>query len=226
MADFQAAIGNIIATPTLITVDDTTDYAGSTQDGHLTADFSDYRKIVMTNPKRTFVYSTEGDGDVITSAANAAVLTFNFSIEDEDIDGVYDLTLYTVPTWNATPTYDRHEAVYLSGILYKSKINGNTGNTPSTSSDWIEIDDSLIPSKYCVTDSIIITDIKLLGCYEKLVADAICELENDLCGDMCNNKDFMDAMKMRLLIDSICHAASNNDFDGARKKFNLVNRLC
>ena len=231
MADFQAAIDNIVVTETLITIEDTSNYTTSTQAGHQEINFELYRKFIMTTPSRTFTYSSQGDGDQITSGGDGGVFNFNFSLDDEDIDGVYDFTLYTAPNYDNIYTYNRNDCVFLDidggiGLLYKSKINGNLNNTPSTSNQWEQIDESLLTSRYCVTDSVIITDRQLLPCYEKLVADAVCELENDLCGDMCNNKDFMDAMKMRLLIDAICIAASNNDFNGARKKFNLVNRLC
>ena len=141
MADFQTVIGGtgagdiIDVTSTLIVIKDLSDYAGSTQDGHLTADFADYKKVTMTTPKRTFVYSTEGDGDGVITAGDTSLL-FNFNLDSDDIDGVYDFVIYTVPTYDVTATYDRHECVYYSGVLYKSNINGSIANTPDSSTQW------------------------------------------------------------------------------------------
>lgn len=226
MADFQAIIGNIVVSPTLITIDDTSDYAGSIQAGHLSADFSDFRKVVMVNTKRTYVYTTEGDGDSAINAGNGGTVTVNFSLLDDDIDGVYDFTLYTVPTFDIAINYDRFQCVYIGGLLYKSSINGNVGNTPATSSDWDLIDESLLSSVYCVNDSVIITNRGLLSCYEHLLADLVCSIETNPCKNLCGNEAFSKASKIMMLIGAICLAADNNDFVSARKKFNLVNQLC
>ena len=231
MADFQAVIGGagvgdiIEVTPTLIVIKDLSDYIGSTQDGHLTADFSDYKKVIMQNPKRTFVYSTEGDGDSIITAGNTSN-TFNFTLQSEDIDGVYDFTLYTVPTYLISATYDRHECVYYNGVLYKNNINGSTGDTPDSSTNWVVINEELLSSKYCVATSIAITDRNLLNCYEELLYKAGCDLQSNLCGSLCDNPTAMKAVKMRMLIDLICFDASNNNFVDAKKKFVLAHQLC
>jgi len=90
----------ITADAQYITVSDYSNYATNTEAGHKQTDFADFRKVKFTLPNTTtYLFSSLGDGDASTNAASGQTLPmsdiYNFSSDD----GVFGVTLYSLPTW-------------------------------------------------------------------------------------------------------------------------------
>ena len=68
--------------------------------------------------------------------------------------------------------------------------------------------------------------ISLLKCYKKLVKDAFCGMESNPCKSMCDNKEFMQAMKFRVALDALEFAVCSNDWVSAKKHLDLLKSLC
>ena len=53
------------------------------------------------------------------------------------------------------------------------------------------------------TQTIVVTCISIDDCYRKAVAEAFCGMQTNPCKSMQDNKDFMRAMKMRVVLDGL-----------------------
>jgi hypothetical protein len=65
-----------------------------------------------------------------------------------------------------------------------------------------------------------------MDCYRKAVSDAFCGIQKAPCRDMCDNKDFMKAMKMRVVMDGLEFAACGFDWDTAQDHVDILKSLC
>jgi len=83
-----------------LTINDYSNYIASTEEGHLKADFEDFKKIIVTDPEGSqYTYSTLVGGDEsILTPDNYSTTPIQTSYTYTD-DGLYAVTLRSVPTW-------------------------------------------------------------------------------------------------------------------------------
>ena len=243
MPDFQVSLIdtvssevdiNIDSSCAILTIEDNSNYVASTESGHLEADFDRYRKIIITRPDgTTYTLSSIGDGDASISSGDSGSHSFNYTLLTTDDDGVWAAALYSLPTWDSGATYEVGDQVtfQVGGVdKFYEAIDGNTNMQPDTStSDWKEVTEITgFKNKYCVTEKVSIKCVNLLKCYENLVHDANCVIHQDFCNPdiLCKNKKFLDAIKLRMLLDGITYATNNKQFADAEKDFNNAKKIC
>lgn len=225
-------------TCTTLTIEDNSLYANNNQPGHDITDFSDYRRIVITRPNGTqYIMSSISatDVDEIIAAPSSGNNTINYSfIDDTDEDGLYDIRICSFPTWRDTANYTLIASpviVYHDGTLYQLKQTG-TGQQPDLSPTYWEeytLDSSVeFTTNYCYIAKIAVLCFNMLKCYETLVHDAFCVMDTNFCNDdvLCKNKKFLNAMKMRVLLDAVQYSMSRRQWNEVEKQFNLMRQLC
>lgn len=202
MPDFKATLydtGGILqvtlnSTSTGLDIVDQSNYAASTESGHLQADFSTFRRILVTRPDgTTYNFSSIGDGDGATVVgASAATDTYTFLSTDND--GLWKVKLVTVPTYNAAATYEQSsDYVYYNGVFYQSLVGSNTGNTPDASpSEWGVVAESALSSKYAVEEYIAVQALEICPCMTDKLDKWITEASSNVCADSHYRKDVLD----------------------------------
>ena len=222
----------------IVTIEDKSNYSASTEVGHILADHfgaQSYRKIILKSPNGT-EYSWDGrsslynDGDVVWSAPNSGQHTVTKTLTEDDGDGVFTATLISIPAFNDTVEY-----VYASGnekhVFYLGKVYRNkqtvTGQITDTTK-WEVVSDEDLSAKYKAEAKFTLTCRKLHKCYEELVHKANCVIVDDACNDnnLCENKDFLNATKLRLVLDGIAYASQASDFSKAEILTNAANKIC
>lgn len=226
MANFQVSITNpstgkvdITDSDDVLTIVDHSNYGDSSPEaGHSQSDFSDFRKLKIILPTGVeYLFSSfysigEGDADLIVPAGELLPLSTNYAYTSGD--GIYWIYLYALPTYNATASYitDTNPYVYYNGKIYKCIQNGS-GNTPDSSPayweeicDYNDMDsmDSLLPSKYRLAQRITLTsDMKEVWARRLYNANCINLVPGKTFDDLKKNEEWMDAIKLLMIMDSI-----------------------
>lgn len=241
MSDFQASLFDTVTQDMSITLDqscetltivDKSNYSTSTEDGHLLADFSTFRQLKIQSPSGTsFWYDAEGNLDGSWDAPNGGTDTIAHALQTTDDDGVYIVTLYVVPDYDNTVEYSytntNPKFVYYLNKLYRNKAI-TQGNLPTDTTYWEEVTVEDLSAKYYNTQTFALTCRNLFTCYEDLVHKANCIIVDDICNDnqLCSNKDFLEATKLRMLLDGIAYSANRSDWEGAIIKVNAAKKIC
>lgn len=168
MPNFQATLVNPDALPApeddlvlsedgeSIAITEHSNYAASNEVGHLQANFSTYRKLIVTDDNGSiYTYSSIGDGDATITAGSVG----NLEVTDfapQAGDSVYKGRLITIPTWSSSATYLLTNGVHVvrtvSDVvkIYKLAVTSSNNEAPeSNPSKWTEItDELLVSSKY------------------------------------------------------------------------------
>ena len=212
MANFQVSILNNLNQPDIsvsggiITVKDDSNYATNSEAGHVQSDFTDFRKIKFINPDGTsYLLSTLGDGQQTTIPAAGAALPIIDNYTYSGGDGVYSLTLYTIPTYNNTANYSiiTTPYVYSGGSVYRA-IQNSTGKDPATEPTYWTIVPNIdtLPTKYRVYQQFAVTcDLQI--CYANKTKAANCSSGTCNWNNLPQSKNFLDATKLSLILDSI-----------------------
>ena len=148
MSNFQVSIldtnnsPSIVASSGVITVKDTSNYATNSEVGHTQANFVSFRKIKFINPDGTsYLLSSLGDGNKSTIAAAGAALPIVDTYTYTTGDGVYSITLYTVPDFDNSVSYNiiTTPFVYSNGVIY-SALQNSTGKDPTSNPTyWVAV---------------------------------------------------------------------------------------
>src|SRR3990167_107116 len=187
MPDFAASLINgttvtivVDSGCTIITITDSSNYAASTESGHLQAAFATWRKIIVLQPDQTnYTFSSLGDGDALTGTGDSNPATV-YTIPQGD--GIYKVTLRTLPDYGGGFTYEIGDCVYNLGLLYISLVNANTGNAPEISpTQWELITEANLPAKYNVVNGASV-NCGINTCIEDAALAAYCS-RNDRCPD-------------------------------------------
>lgn len=193
------------------------------------------RTITITKPNGDkYVYGTsdiEGVDEVIQPHYNSSnVFVYNF--QQGDVDGIYEIELCTYPDWQSDITY---ELVYGSivrkdGKLYKI-IATNTNADPSipaNSAYWAEYScvGNCNDTRYCTKEKIVVLCLSLLKCYKTLVKQAFCGIDTNPCKPICDNKQFMNAMKFKVVMDELEFSVCSRDWISAQAQIDILNSLC
>mgnify|MGYP003706755659 FL=1 len=217
-----------------ISFQDSSNYTTNDMDGHSSSLFTS-RTITITKPDGgVYVMATSdvasADKVILPHASSNNKFTYNFT--DTDEDGLYQVRLCTYPDWDSTVTYIKNvkSIVLRSGKLYECVAN-STNVDPATDTDsvfWAEYTDpgACSDTRYCTTQTIVVTCISIDDCYRKAVAEAFCGMQKNPCKDMCDNKEFMKAMKMRVVMDGLEFAACGFDWDNAQDHVDILKSIC
>lgn len=217
-----------------LTFSDNSNYMTNGLPGHDPELFTS-RTIVIKKPNgSTYVYGTPdvvGANQVIQphySSSNQ----FSYSFDSSDVDGIYEITLCSYPDWNSEVFYESflQTIVRRNGKLYKV-ISSNTNLDPSLPENinyWVEYtcDVNCNSTRYCTTEKIAVICISLLNCYKKTLSDALCNIKNNPCKDMCDNKSFMNAMKFRVTMDGLESAVCSGNWNDAQSNIDILKSIC
>lgn len=224
------------ATCTAIDFTDTSNWSTNNEEGHALADFSDYRRAVVTRPANgDYIMSSIAGNDVdeIIAPASSGNQDFIYNLLESDIDGRYQITICEYPTWGVSYNYSasRLTVVYYNGVLYKA-IQDGVGQQPDTETAYWEVYEPTeaeeLVSRYCYIANISIFCIGLDRCQEEKVHAAFCELDSDFCNDdvLCKNKAFLDTAKLVVLRSAVQYSTNKRAWSEVDRQFNLMRQIC
>lgn len=241
MADFQATLVNPVGGLVDITIDSTcatltiVDHSNydeaPPESGHDRPDFTDFRKVTVTDPNGVDFIHSSVTGDTTADAVIPAPSTGTDTITHTIIggDGVHTVKLCAVPTYNAAATYEAlTDFVFFSGTLYQSRVGSNTGNQPDVSpTEWLAVTEADLSTKYCTTERVIVKCAHN-DCIDTKVHAAICLIKKHRCNDdeMCGNPEFIAAAKLMMIDHGIIVANATQDFEEAECLINLSKDIC
>jgi len=215
---------------TSLTITDKSNYTTNIDPGHAQGNFTLFRRILIEHYKGTIInLSSIGDGDVAILPASSGVNVFTQAVTTGD--GRYDITLRSVPTWNAGVTQYQasDDCVYFAGNgKFYQCIQTNSNSQPDINPlDWKEILETDLPVKYN-TKLFIALDCALLTCLNEKVDCAVCVMGDAFCDDnlLCSNKCFLAAAKLLMLYYGIQIDVQNQDEEKVDKKFDMVADIC
>jgi hypothetical protein len=219
----------------IVTVVDHSDYAASTEAGHLLADFTVFRQMKFTFPDGGHViFDAQALPATWDAPSPSGTPSIALTLPAEAQDGVYTVELSVVPTHTSAVQYSytvSNPSMVWSpteGKLYKA-IQVVPALVPITdTSYWEEITIEDLSAKYQVSQNFSLVCRKLYQCYEKLVHEANCLVVDDECDDnlLCSNGTFLDAVKLRMLIDGIGYASAQAEWDKATVLTNSAKSIC
>jgi hypothetical protein len=215
--------------------------------GHLSTDFtsrvititrgdgSTFQLItadIRTNNPTAYPLTTQGIAYNIIPSHLASNNTFTYNFTSADVDGIYSVELCTYPNWRSNVYYEAYlkPIVLRNGKYYKAILSSTNldPEDPLNAAYWTLYTDTddCNSTRYCDTQGIVVLCISIEDCYRQAVADAFCGMQKNPCKDMCDNKDFMKAMKMRVVMDGLEFASGGFDWDNAQKHVDILKSLC
>ena len=239
MADFYVSLTNpttsvadLTATGGILTIGDNSNYDTSTELGHLQADFSDWVKIIITNPDgTTHTYASDGSGDSTidtpdTYSSNPKYTSYDYT---DHGDGVYLVQLMAVPTWSFIAAIDggwnTGDYVYFGGNLYTCIGTAVTGDPTSSPLDWQEVEEEDLPVKYSVQ-----AYTSVYCCIEACKNEYVVLANpcSDTCSkiNLCENENYKAAMKLSIAIQAIETLSANEDWTKVEQIINMCKRIC
>ena len=187
---------------------------------------------VRTNNPTDFPLDKEGETYkiILPQATSTNLFTYNFT--DTDEDGIWAAELCTYPNWRADVEYTAFlkPIVLRDGKTYIAKAT-STGVDPLLDVDsdyWEEYTKTSTCSdtRYCTSQRVVVLCIAIDDCYRKAVAEAFCGIEVNPCSNICENSEFLKAMKMRVVMDGLHFAACAHDWTTAEKHMDILKTLC
>jgi|GEM_PF-4482218 hypothetical protein len=240
MAHFQASLTennipaiSLDATTGIITFVDSSNYGANTDPGHTLSNFSVYRRFVVLDFNNVAtVYDAEGNGGVTIQPPSTAPDSGNDpQTYQTDGDGVYTVTLYTVPVYNSGVSYSLGDQVWYAGSFYNSLQNSNSANTPGSAPSWWSLlgadasatNPDFLSSKYRVWINFSITTA-LINCWMNAVVSAANVQYSSL--NPCKNEDMMRANQMDMILTAININATNGKWDEVTALITQAQSIC
>jgi hypothetical protein len=193
------------------------------------------RTIRIKKPNGSFyVYGTPdvANTDQVIQPHYSSSNQFSYQFTPNDVDGIYEITLCSYPDWNASVFYESfiQTIVRRNGKLYKV-VSSNTNLDPSDPDNinyWVEYtcDVDCDDTRYCTTQKIAVLCISLLKCYKDLVSEAFCSMKKNPCKDICDNKEFINAMKFRVTLDGLEMAICSGQWSDAQDHIDILKSIC
>lgn len=233
MANFQASLLDInsllqvvLDTNDLMTINDTSNYTTSTEDGAEAADFSYFRKVIVTDPNGiAYTFSSLGTGDQLIGAGDSGSNQMSYTLSNA-VDGVYTITLITVPSWNAASTYTNTSYVVdsVTGLLYKSILNANTNQDPATPTNyWTQVTQDEVSSRFITSGNIARTkDLEI--CKIEATEEMACHTDN--CKNICDSEAYNKAAKLFMLLSAINSKATLQKWDEVAELISTAKQIC
>lgn len=182
----------------------------------------------------TYVYATADytGADEVIPAHYSSSNAFVYNFQQGDVDGIYEIELCTYPDWNEAVTYELFigAIVKRNGKLYKVTAT-NTNADPSLSANsayWAEYScvGNCNDTRYCTKEKVVVLCLSLLKCYKTLVKQAFCGIDTNPCKPICDNKQFMNAMKFKVVMDELEFSVCSKDWISAQAQIDILNSLC
>jgi len=228
LTDNNVTVSGLSYSQGTLTISDYSNYIASTESGHLLANFTDYKKIIVTDPDDTeYTFSSQTGGDELISAPSTYLSTPVAHTYSYTLDGIYKIKLIAVPTWSNSATYQQYDCVYYNSNLYKA-LQTSTGNNPETATTYWELvsdEDKEISSKYYVINGIaIIDDIKQY--WANLLYEANLSI-NSMCDDseLCKNELMRKAIRIDNMIQILELNILNSAITDFEKAEDIIDRL-
>ena len=205
----------------------------NTMAGH---DIFGYRLIRVTNANGLIYEYSSATSDepdqLIGVLAPSNNNDFTYSFTDADTDGVWSIQVYNFPEWQGSVLYSGNLGiiVHKDDKLWKC-IQSSAGIDPVTDTDnlyWEEysLDVDALDTRYGYEVKIVVLCIALIGCYKKLIEDALCSTKSNPCAPICENKKMMNAMKIRVIWDAINNAECNGDYLEIESQLVMWKSIC
>ena len=202
---------------------------------HDASDFSNFLKIFVEDQAGSIftftsfpdpVLGLQVDEELIAPPSATTNITVNFDFTSGD--GVYKVTLCSVPTFDVAENYQRDDDfVFFDNLLYES-IRGSTGSVPDVSPlDWKVVTEDELSAKYCTFVKVVrVCDLN--NCFDDAVFEAFCTLKEHICDDdvLCKNERFLKAVKLQVIIAAIENANQRGAFDDIEDMINSSKTLC
>jgi hypothetical protein len=205
----------------------------NTFDGH---DAFGYRLIRVIRPDGTvYEYSSAASDNPDETIQVLSIFnpnTFNYQFQSTDTDGVWEVQLYNFPEWDNSIMYNAAYGivVHKNDVLYLcTQSNVNVSPQDDTSNIYWEpytLDDTTLDTRYGESIKKVVLCISLIGCYRKMIEDALCSDDANPCAPLCDNKLLMQATKVRVIWDAILKAECNNDFDRVKELVDMWKSSC
>lgn len=231
ITDFDGAT-RTITVATWSTTPDATSIYEIAEGGHLQQDFSLCKKIAIINPDDTdYLFSTLSDGDaVLTAPANVAQIPITTKYRYSTGDGLYQIAMYVLPTWNTDSLYLKlnFPMVYnaADGNLYQAITDTQAEQPDLNPSSWKQIltFDELLPKyRVCVN---FVNDYDTKKCYTAKLNTALGKINNCCVTDLCSIPSYNEAMELLLIIEAIPGFVSNSDWYKLRNIINMAKQIC
>lgn len=234
MATFQASIYNsgilaVSVSGTNLTVTDYSNYDTNTQFAQ--TEFTDYRKIKILQPDGTeYLFSSISDGDVSCIVPNGATLPITDQYAYTSGDGVYEFTLYALPTWSASVSYllSTGDHVYRSGKMYKALQNSTNKDPLTQPTYWEEVtDEDNLGGNYISTGrTAIVCDLQ--KCYITLTHSAAAAQNCYSCNNtkLCNIKEWKNAVQLLMYLEAIQGEVDRQAWNNVTNLINAGRQIC
>lgn len=217
-----------------MTFSDNSNYLTNGLPGHDPELFTS-RTIVIKKPDgSTYVLGTSdvADVDQVIQPHYSSSNQFSYSFTSSDVDGIYEVMLCSYPDWSSEVMYESftQTIVRRNGKLYKAVVSNSNldPSNPANGSYWTEYtcDVDCDNTRYCTTQKIVVLCISLLNCYKSLVKNAFCDIQKNPCKSMCDNPEFMKAMKFRVTLDALEFAVCANSWADAQSHIDILKSIC
>ena len=213
-------------------VPDSTSVYEIAEAGHLQSDFSSFKKILIDQPDNTsYLFSSIGDGDATLNTPDGETLPITTSYTYATGDGVYTVTLYVLPTWNAATTYlFRNQAhVYnaADGLFYKILQDGTNQQPDSAPTYWEAVTLANLSLKYLSANTFAIYCC-LCQCNAELTNTFVNNQVSNGSGThkMCIDDAWVDSNKLGMILDSIDGSVNNLDWTSVTALINKGKTIC
>jgi len=187
---------------------------------------------VRTNNPTEYPLDKEGETYKIIPPHATSNNKFTYDFTDTDEDGIWKVELCTYPNWRNDVQYTAilKPIVLKNGVLYKC-INTSTGIDPEFDLDnnfWevYEKTSTCSDTRYCSTQRVLVLCISIEDCYRKAVSSAFCSIEKSPCANICEDMEFLKAMKMRVVMDAIQFSVCGFNWSEAQKQMDILKKLC
>ncbi len=224
----------------ILAITDHSNYVNSTDVGHSEVDFESIvsRSLFLVLPDLSVAALATTQTilphwDTANAQANSDII--NYIPGGVIIDGVYELLLFTFPTWNDTDDYVLNDMVVRNGIVYLAILNPAVDEDPGLfplvwSPQPILVDSagqpvSTIQSKYFFQGKITLV-FNILKCIDKRVFDSNCDISKNCTDDFATDPKQINAWKVERTLRAIEISNKLKEFDKAQQLVVKATALC
>lgn len=212
LLDPITALTDITVVSGVLTIHDNSNYATSTEVGHLQANFDDFYKIKIINPAGTEYLFSAITADPLADAVLAkpsVTIPTGTSYTYVGGDGAYWIIVYAVPTWSSGTSYllTNTPFVYYLGVLYECiHDTGASVVLPAAdTTNWrVLADEDDLPTKYRVALHTVIYE-QSKAIFARTIYNVA--VANNRVGDnwekLLTDPEFMAAVRLFIAINSL-----------------------
>jgi len=162
------------------------------------------------------------------TAASSSIDSVVFTLNNDD--DVYQVTLYTVPTWFSTDNYQLNDDfVYRPtiGKLFKCLVTNINKIPEDNPTEWLEVVQTDLTTKYCQIE-FTATMCNINDCIDDLSIDGACAASDLGCDQvtLLENRSFFNANKLSAIRRAIQVHTGLGQTEQSRQLFNLSKTIC